>query len=293
MNTYYKPSGAMAPISIIYFLILCFLIVPLLALGYAYATWYIPFIYINIIIAAALGAFTGVIADKLVIKKGMVRNPILALVFGMIAGLFACYFQWAVWVSLVINAGDHVGFDSLGFTVSNIKIVQVFQLSFHPEMLYRLASAINESGTWSIKGGQVSGIPLTIIWIIEALIITGISLALAYVPSKKPFSENNNRWFDEFELGKLFTLIENKEQFVKDLEAGKEEALQTLPFCENETSAHSRITLYGDESDYYVSIANKLPKTNKDGKIEFSEEDVVTNLSISYKLGSELLQKGK
>jgi len=50
MLNYYKPSGKFSPIAFVYLLLVCAIIIPILGAIYAYATWYIPIIYVNFLI---------------------------------------------------------------------------------------------------------------------------------------------------------------------------------------------------------------------------------------------------
>jgi len=168
---YYKPSGKFAISSLLYFFILSIIAFPILGLIYAYCIWYIPFFYINFLIAAGFGFIVGLLVNTIVIGKGKVRNTPLALLFGLLSGFIALYFHWAVWVDLVINAGESYGNSRIGVTVSNIKILQVFELALQPNVLFEIIGEIHKTGTWGIKGSTVSGTPLTIIWIIEILIV--------------------------------------------------------------------------------------------------------------------------
>lgn len=91
MATYYKPSGNFSPISIGYLAALALTAFPILGLIYAYAIWYIPFIYINFIIAAGFGFGIGLLINTFVIGKGKVRNVMLSILFGLLGGFISLY----------------------------------------------------------------------------------------------------------------------------------------------------------------------------------------------------------
>ncbi len=291
MNTYYKPSGKFSASSFLYFLLTSIIAFPILGLIYAYCIWYIPFFYINFLIAAAFGFIVGLIINSIVIGKGKVRNVPLAFIFGLLGGLIALYFHWAVWVDLVINAGESYGNSRIGVTVSNIEILQVFNLALQPEVLFEIIGEINKTGTWGIKGSTVSGTPLTIIWIIELLIIVVVTLLTSYFKAKEPFCEKDNTWFKETELG-TFDYFENTSLIIKELETGNASQIESLNKIKDASIDHSILTLYtSNHKDSYLSIENKKAKTDKDGKLDFDDDAFLNHISINETLKDTLLNK--
>lgn len=293
MNTYYKPSGAFSPLSIIYFLGLGLIAFPILGLIYAYCIWYIPFIYINFLIAAAFGFTVGYSINWLVITKGKVRNTILAIVFGLLGGLIAMYFHWAVWVDLVINAGESYGNNRIGVTVSNIKILQVFELALNPSALFELIGAINEYGTWGIKGNAISGTFLTIIWVIEMLIVVGISVILPLPAASYPFCERSNQWFTE-KILPPFNVIEDTDTMTNNLESSNPNSFNNLALKESDNVHYSEFTLFSSANDEsYLSIKNMIGKINDKEELEYDDDEFIEYISISNQLKNELLEKAK
>ncbi len=200
MTTYYKPSGFYSPISILFFILTCLIVIPILATAYSYAIWYIPIPYINLFITIGFGILVGYTVSLLAVKYGKVRSGKVASIFGLLAGLLALYVHWAVWVDLVINVSGVGGTEEYGFAISNIKIVQVIQLILSPSALFEIIGQIRETGTWGIKSKAISGTPLTIIWVLEALIIVIASFATPGRQSREPFCELNQKWFEKKNL---------------------------------------------------------------------------------------------
>jgi hypothetical protein len=292
MIKYYQPSGKFSTASFIYFILSAVIAFPILALVYTYLVWYIPFIYINFFITAGFGFGVALVISYLSIKIGKVRSPKLALIFGVLGGLIALYFSWAIWVDLVINAGESYGNSRIGITTSNIKFVQVFQLAIHPEILYELASKINEVGTWGMRGTTVSGVFLTIIWVIEMLIVVVISLLLPYASSKIPFCELGNKWFDEKVLP-AFNPISNQQEMISNLEKSNQNSFDELQYASNlESQSHSIFTLYSsNQGENFLSIENKIASTNKKGEIEFKDDEFVEYIAVSSDLKRKLLNR--
>lgn len=291
MNSYYKPSGKFSSISFVYFLLLSITVFPLLGLIYTYCIWYIPFIYINFFITAGFGFLVGFFINTIAIAKGKVRNTGIALVLGLLGGLIALYFHWAVWIDLVINAGESYGNSRIGVTVSNIKIFQVFSLVTQPEALFGIIGEVNKQGTWGIGGSAFNGTPLSIVWGIELLIVVVISVVVSYIRAKQPFCEVGNSWFKEIELG-TFQYIENAASVVKELEKNNSELIENIEAIINPKVSHSIFTLYTSNlGESYLSIENKEAKTDKKGDIDFEGDLFLEYISINNSLKESLLDK--
>ena len=292
MTQFYKPSGKFSPSFILFFLLVSLIAFPLLGLIYAYCIWYIPFIYINFFITLGFGFLVALCVNKVVIRKGKVRNPILALFIGFFAGIVALYFHWSVWIDLVINAGESYGSDRIGVTVSNIEFLQVFSLIFQPSMVFEYIGMVNEFGTWGIRGATVSGVFLWVIWAIEFVIVVGVSSFLPYLESKKPFSESTNSWYEEITLPAL-SFIENKEQLIADITSNNHSGFDFLNKEVNkESDSHSVFTLYKSKSGKnYLTIDNKTSSLDSKGKVEFKSDEFVEYILIDGQLSKILSEK--
>lgn len=292
MTQYYKPSGKFSPSFILFFLLVSLVAFPLLGLIYAYCIWYIPFIYINFFITLGFGFLVALCVNKVVIRKGKVRNPILALFIGFFAGIVALYFHWSVWIDLVINAGESYGSERIGVTVSNIEFLQVFSLIFQPSMVFEYIGMVNEFGTWGIRGATVSGAFLWVIWAIEFVVVVGVSSFLPYLESKKPFSESTNSWYEEITLPAL-SFIENKEQLIADITSNNHSGFDFLNKEVNkESDSHSIFTLYKSKSGKnYLTIDNKTSSFDSKGKVEFKSDEFVEYILIDGQLSKILSEK--
>lgn len=292
MENYYKPSGKFSSIFILYFLLAVAIPFPILGLIYAYCIWYIPFVYINFFITIGFGFMVGFIISEFVIKKGKVRNPLLGVFIGVAGGLLALYFHWAIWIDLVINAGESYGSKRIGITVSNIDFLQTFSLIFRPDLVFQFMGEINEYGTWGIRGATVTGTFLWIIWLTELIIVIAVSGFLPYLEAKKPFSESTNSWYEEMVLP-AFSYIENKQQIIASITQSNHADFESLSNEVNkEEDNHSIFTLYKSKSGKnYLSIENKTSKTDKNGKISFDNHQIVEYIAINSELSKLLLNK--
>ena len=279
MLNYYKPSGKISPLAFVILLLVCAVIMPILGVIYAYATWYIPIVYINFLITIVFGISISFVIGHLLIKLGKIRNYTLSVLFAIIASLVAYYSQWVVWVDLVLNSGEVYGNEQIGLSVSNIQFEQLLYLATHPSDLIDLILLINKEGTWGIKGMTVSGVFLGIIWLIEFAVIMFFSFTTAG-RSKKPFSEVTEQWFKE-EILPPFTYIDNKNSFKQAAEQGKwEQILEPLQLT-NRESSHSVFVPYLVANEYYLSVLNLKAKTNDKGKLEIESDEFIKYLRIN------------
>lgn len=290
MSLYYTPSGKSSPISIFFFFGLVLVILPLLALAYSYAIWYIPFIYINFIITAAFGVITGFLVKFVVIKLGKVRNPTISVVFGILAGIAAWYFQWVVYVDLLLNTTDYMGNERMGVAISTVDVSQTIALAGQPGFVFEIMGFLFDYGSWGLFGFTISGIFLALVWIAEFGIIVFLSSFMGVETAKKPFCESTNKWFDEEVIGP-FEYIYEKPQLKEALEAGSSASFDALVPTKNDQANHSLFYLYSSsQGENYLTVENKRANLSN-GEIEWSEEQFVEAISISEPLKQSLLAK--
>jgi len=282
MAAYYQPSNKFSPLSLIYFVVACITAIPILALIYSYAIWYIPFPYINFFITLGFGFGIGWVVQKLAISLGKVRNNKLAYFLGFLGALIGLYLSWAIWVDLVINAGETYGSSRIGISVSNIKLLQVLDLALQPSLLFELMGQIMDVGVWGIRSTTVSGWFLGLIWIIEALIVVVMGTIIPAGKSGEPFCELNQKWYTEKQLPALSYLTAEM-QAVTPLENNDFSALKEISYVSDPTTAnHSVFTLYSNETnENYLSIQNRTATVNDKGETKFTDHEVVTHLRIN------------
>lgn len=274
----YKPSGRFSAKSFINFILTAAIAYPLFAIIYAYAIYYIPLAYLNVFSIAIYALLIGFATMFFVIQQGKVRNTTVAILFGLLGGLISYYIHWAIWCDLVINDG--------------IKFSEVFHLLTNPQDLFALIGKINEHGTWSLgrsSSTPVSGIFLTILWVIEFTIIILGAIYLAFTQAKEPFCEETNKWFEDNKLAPL-SYIENVNTLKQNLKSDNISDLQRVEKPKEES--HCIFTLYSSSNQFYVSVENKLAKTNKKGEVKFDESILFEHLKISRQTAEQLKEIG-
>lgn len=290
MEQYYKASGNFAPLSFILWLVVAMIALPILAVIYAYAIWYIPIPYLNFFITGIFGLLVGFVISNFVIRMGKVRNGKLALIFTLFGALTALYIHWAVWVDLAFNITGTVGGDSIGVATSNIKIMEVIALITNPADLFGKMDLINMIGVWGIKGGTVKGGFLTFIWVIELIMVTVIATFSTSSQASKPFNEQDDIWYDENELSPK-AAFQDGPAFVKAMSSGDMKAINEVlkPAGDIKTEHHSTFKLFDSKGgDNFVSVTNEIAKTTDKGEIKFDSQNITSFLKISQEVADRL-----
>lgn len=290
MATYYTPSGRLSSMAFPYFIITALVVLPILALIYAYAIWYIPFPYINFLVTGAFGLAIGLAISFIVIRLGKVRSKMWSIIFLLLGALLALYVHWAVWVDLVLNISGTVGSDRIGIATSNVKFGQVLSLLKNPAVLFDIMGSINEQGVWGIRGGTVKGGFLTFIWVVEVLLASFVAFSVGIAQSGKPFCEYENKWFDEKELAPV-GLVADPAAFTNALDSGNVEALGGMltPVANPQTDHHTSFTAFdAPTGENFISVTNNIAKTDDKGKISFDNESVVQYLKVNQEVMDRL-----
>lgn len=292
MEQYYEPSGRYSPLSFLLWILIAFTALPLLAMVYAYAIWYIPIPYLNFFITGIFGFSIGWIVSNVVVKYGKVRNKMLASVFGLFAALTALYFHWAVWVDLAFNVSDTIGTDSIGIATSNIKFGEVLGLAANPSGLFDTMRLINEVGVWGIKGGTVSGTLLSIVWIIEMIVVVFVTYLFSSGQATKPFCETEDNWFKEMELSKV-GYVEETQKLLDSLSNGDIATLETMlvPAHKSKSKHRTKFTLFDANSgENFITVETEVASIDNDGSTKYSSQYETINRKIPQSVATRLRQ---
>ena len=268
---YYQHSGNLSPVLLVLGALIALVGALLVAWIYAYAIYYIPFIYINAFLTAGFGFAVAMISVH-VMRGAKLRN---GFVFGVVALLItavAFYGHWAAWVGIVLRASD-------------VEVTAV-DIALQPRAMWGTILDINAGGAWSIFGVDVSGIPLWVVWLLEAGIVFGLSLVIGYdMFSDVPFCEKCESWCKKHtnvarvRHGDAAAVVEAFEN--RDLDALRSfEAVAPGPEvgdwfeCDVETCSDCGATSTLDVS---IVVATK----NEKGEVSKDTTSVVSNLLLT------------
>ncbi|MBK1789597.1 hypothetical protein [Persicirhabdus sediminis] len=272
-QNYYTHSGGINPLGIIYSIVLGGLACLLLAIIYAYATFYVPFIYLNIIFTIIFGAAVGM-AIGLCANWGKIRNNKATITLAVIFAVIAVYFSWVAWL--------------FAYTDSEYLILS-------PLDQWQAMQMIAIDGVWGIRNITPTGIALYLIWLAEAAIVIAASYYLClWATGDVPFCERCHKWAKTSNSDQKFADIPNKKHLIKQLENGDLSAIKNLSTEIEDPSAYTQIGLTKCPScsqDSYLTVKYCSITTDKDGKDNLSALNIVENLIISSADHRELEQK--
>jgi hypothetical protein len=177
----YRHSGKISLVGLLAGAAATFVGGPVLATIYSVAIAYIPFIYLNAILSGVFGAGVGFVV-AFAMKSGKVRNTWLIMTMAFGATLFAHYIGWMVWVAVMFFRADAE--------------VPVLALLF-PPTFFEIVGELASEGVWTIGRSDtpVSGFFLWLVWCIEALVVFGASLVVAFTTAEgEPFCEACENW---------------------------------------------------------------------------------------------------
>lgn len=164
---------------------------PLVALGaalvtafvggyiYSYLLRWCPFIYVNFLATCGLGLLIGFVT-LLALKGSHVRNSALVLLCALAGGAMGLYFAWSAHLHAVFSE------EPLPLICSPFHILAGLLFLY-------------EHGSWALKhGDNVTGIPLAIMWLLEAGVIVGAATVIPVgTLSDTPYCEDTKCWLDE------------------------------------------------------------------------------------------------
>ena len=292
---YYKPSGKFSPISLLYFVVFMVITIPVLSIVYIYAIRFIPFIYLNFLIAIACGCAVGFVM-MLISKWGKIRNTILVICLTIVAMIVLKYFQWCIYIPLVYSDIYHF------FQASFLdRMLLSFDLFLRPDVVIEEAIFINANGTWSLgssgsSGYAVTGIFLSIVWIGEFILMLAGAIALAFSQPGSPYSENTNDWYKEVKTPFEAGLPADPAAFKARLETGDFRELISLVYQGRADQLdHLSLVMFEPKQPtpvdpYYITISQQTTSYDKKGAQKVSSKPLMTYLSVNHAIMAEITQ---
>lgn len=243
---------------------------------YAYLIKWIPFIYLNFFITVGYGLAFGFIA-AIFMKIGQVRNNTVAFLTGIVVGIAGWYLNWNAYLHTLTSHAP---------------------LLVMPSQLLKVMKVLYENGAWGVgqlfgAHSTISGIPLAIVWAVEALMIILLAGALGWGSiAQTPYCETHGCWLDQEKKMDKLDAFTNPDH-IAALKAGNlaplDQAQPRVP-----ASGHfARMTLrHSPKCDDYctLSIANITVTLDKNGKPQEKSDLIVTNLQVPKTMFDYLAQ---
>lgn len=235
-----------------------------LGILYALGVHYVPFIFIRFFLTILLGAGVGLMVAWSN-KRAKIRNSKVLVLLAGVSGLVALYIAWAGKLATLTDwqAG----------------------LPLDPLLLGRFMGVLYENGSWTLKGGQsVTGIPLVLIWLVEAGLIVGLAVQTASSAfSQRPFCEPCGQWTKaEKAVQRLMVRPEDAPRLAQAMQ-GDLSGLAEIPPAPQGSSTWVQLDLatcpHCAESAF-LTISNVQETVNKKGETQTVTRPLVTNLIL-------------
>ena len=268
---YYKESGAVSASAIASTLALGLVAAALLGFIYGIVTYYIPFIYLNAILAFFFGLGLG-LALAMVARWTKIRNRAAFIAISTVIGLGGVYFAWVAWI----------------YAVTEFEM-----LLWNPLAILEIQQLIMMTGAWEIFGQTMQGMPLMLVWLIEAVLIAGNTVRTAIQGmGRTPFCESCERWTEEGILRDGLFPVYNADDLRRDLEQEQLTELDRLAASQPSGNSFTRLELARCATCINASYltVSKITLEGNGDDIREKATVLIDNLKISNGFQHELIR---
>jgi hypothetical protein len=230
--------------------------------AYAYLVRWIPIVYINVFATIGYGVLFGFLSGWLM-KYARVRNTAVASLTGFAAGAIALYFSW--------NGHIHATFTGA-------------PIFCWPGEIVAGAKQLYAEGSWGIHTGEmVTGIPLAIVWVVEASVIVGGSTLIAFTMiADTPYCEESQCWLDKKKTINTLAPFTDAGQITSFKAGDLSPLIQAKPKVPG-ASTWTRLTLkHSPQCNifYTVRVQNIALQRQKNGKVTEKAQDITKDLMV-------------
>jgi hypothetical protein len=242
-----------------------------LGMCYAFTFYYIPFVYLNCLMALAFGGAVGYIVGWGA-REGNIRNTPVTVGLAVVAAFVGIYAEWGTTLYAVCDPGMLLAlWEEAGLE------------PFLPHKILEVMLALYDEGSWGLTEGQmVKGWTLVTLWLLEAAAIVGLAAVTAYAQiAGRPFCEPCGAWITG-EAPHLY-IGDGSEPVWGEVLAGNFDTLaDTLRATGNEPT-YVRLKLHACdtcEASNYLTITTCENTVDHRGNPKTVEKDLITNLTI-------------
>jgi hypothetical protein len=231
---------------------------------YAYALYWIPFVYLNFLFALGFAGVIGAVVAVMALR-GKIRNNLFVGIMAVLVTLLGMYVYWAAYAWAVAGIGN-VGIRA-----------------FWPPVLASFGKHLFENGSWGIKNLTVTGWPLVAVWVIEACTILWISVSIALTHAQRPFCESCNEW-TQVQQDVVRLAATGDEPVWQKVFAGDLPALAEFQPAEREAKQFVRLDLARCphcEQSRFLTVSSVKITIDKKEKENVKERRLVTNAIVT------------
>jgi hypothetical protein len=229
-------------------------------LVYAVAAYWISWGIMRLVMMGVYAAVVGV-AIGIAANAGKIRSPLFITVVALVcAGLGL----WTYW------GGYDVARNGLG----------VAAVAWTPDRLVEHGQELFKEGTFTLRGkGRTNGWLLAIVWVIEAVCVTFIIVALARTDAQRPFCESCLAWTGSTS-GLLLVAADGNEPPWQEVLAGDLTAIAAFQPADPTDSPHVRLDLARCpkcQHSNFVTLTAVTLKTDSKGNTKTIERQLLVN----------------
>ncbi len=230
---------------------------------YAYASYFIPFIYLNLILCGLFGIGVGWLVGR-ASYLGEVRNQNFIMATAVGCGLLAMYFAWIFWLHA---------------------LTEMEIMDFSPGYIFGMMDLLSVDGIWSIFGATPTGFGLYAVWLIEALIVAIAALVLALGSSgREPYCEDCEKWTNETNLTVVAEPVANPAALINSLEQRDVSVLTTMkavPMADTYRTKVDLVKCPSCSNSHYLVVEAIEASYDGDGNLKEDETTIVENLKLN------------
>lgn len=242
-----------------------------LGIVYSFTFYYIPYVYLNFLLAMCFGAGTGWVVGWSA-HEGKVRNTAVVVTLAVVASLVGVYAEWGSALYAMAPATELAAYwNEFGLS------------AFLPHAIVGLMIHLFQEGSWGLNAGQmVTGWPLVTLWLVEAALIVGLAGSTAYSQiANKPFCEACDEWITG--ESPHYYLGDGSEPVWSEVQNGNFDPLADTAQATGSEPTYMQIKLHACETcteSNYLTITRCENTVDNKGNPKLIEKDLVTNLAV-------------
>ncbi len=268
----YQHSGIVPPVGALQALGVGTATAVALGVIYAFTFYYIPFVYLNFLLALGFGCGVGwVVAWGA--RQGKIRNTPVTVALAVVAALVGIYAEWGSTLyalcppELLPQLWNEAGLET-----------------FLPHEIAGLMVDLFAEGSWGLSdGAMVKGWMLVLLWLIEAGSIVGLAAVTAHSQiANRPFCEPCGEWVTG-EAPHLY-VGEGTEPVWTEVQAGSFDTLADTLRATGSEPTYVRLKLHACETcedSNYLTITRCENTVDNKGNPKLVEKDLITNLAVT------------
>jgi hypothetical protein len=242
-----------------------------LGIVYSFSFYYIPYVYLNFVLAAAFGIGTGFVVG-FAAREGSIRNVVAVGTIALVAALTGIYAEWGSTMYAMCPTLE-----------LPLLWNQVGLLSFLPQNIVIVMLDLFAEGSWGMTADStVHGWPLVVLWLVEAGLITSIAIGTAVKQiADVPFCEACQRWVSSH--SPHFYAGNGSESVWDEVKHGTFETLALTPRAATTEPTYVRLALAtcdGCSDSNFLTITACRNTIDGKGNPRLEETNLVTNLIL-------------